>query len=83
MAADETTDIRHWAHSLQRTERTALPPERAVHYGLNEAARQIELKELPADFAERVAEQRILRTPGMAEGFDHANKVVKDWMQSL
>jgi hypothetical protein len=83
MPAQAQTDIRDWAHSVQRTDTPEIARERAMHYGVRENRAGITLKQLPADFAERVYQQKVLTTPGVAEGFDHANKLIEDWKQSL
>jgi hypothetical protein len=54
-----------------------------MHYGVRERRPSLTVKQLPAGFAERVYEQKVLATPGVAEGFERANEVIEDWKQSL
>lgn len=56
---------------------------RAVHFGRSEAGASVALKQLPSGFGESLHEQRVLTTPGVTKGFEHANKVIEDWKQSL
>jgi hypothetical protein len=72
-----------WARSLQGTNYSAPTPERAVHFDMSEAAPHVKLKKLPVDFAERVHEHKVLTTPGVAEGFEHANEIIEGWKNSL
>lgn len=72
-----------WAHSIQGTKYRAPTPERAVHFDMREAAPHVTLKALPADFAERVHEHKVLTSPGVAEGFEHANEIIEGWKKSL
>lgn len=72
-----------WALSLQGTRYSAPSPERAVHFDMREDAPSVTLKKLPIDFAQRVHEHKVLTTPGVAEGFEHANRIIEGWKNSL
>lgn len=63
--------------------RANLAPERAIHFGLLETGSRTTLNQLPADFAERVHEQKVLTSPGVAEGFDHATEIIEGWKKLL
>lgn len=82
MALKGKTD-KPWAQALQGNRYSAPTPERAVHFDMGEAAPHTALKKLPANFSERLHEHKVLTTPGVAEGFAHASKVIEDWKQSL
>lgn len=83
MQSETEADNRRWAQSLQRAERSQSAPERAVHFDLAESGSVVALKKLPADFAERVYEQKVLTSPGVSEGFDAAAEAIENWKQSL
>lgn len=72
----------HLAHSSEGV-KSDLSRQRAIHFGVAEAAPRVTLKKLPADFAERVREVMILGTPGLDEGLEHSDKVIDDWKKSL
>ncbi len=80
---DQDTDTRHWAQSLQHAGHPRVAPERAMHYGVAEGRQGLAVHKLPADFAERIYEEKVKRTPGLAEGMEHVDKVFEDWKRSL
>lgn len=38
---------------------------------------------IPKTLANRIYEQSVLRTPGVAAGFDDANETIENWKKSL
>jgi len=77
-------DIRDWANSVQRTAAPEkIAPERAMHYGVRENRAPLPVKQLPADFAERVYEEKVKGTPGIADAMERVDQVFEDWKRSL
>jgi len=83
MAQEITDNRRSWTSALQQSKRPSRRPGRAIHFGRTEAGPRVALKKLPAGFAERVYEQKVLTSPGVAEGFEHANDIIEGWKKSL
>jgi hypothetical protein len=71
-----------WAEPTQRSSaRSAL---RGAHRltGTEPGSRTVAIQ-IPEGLAQRIYEQHVLSAPGVAEGFEHANKAIEDWKQSL
>jgi len=82
MSEQLETAALHWAESAQKTPaRSAL--RGAYRLAVMEPGSRKPVKKIPKEFAERIYEQHVLRTPGVSEGFDHANKIIEGWKQSL
>lgn len=82
MSEQFKTAALHWAESAQKTPvRSAL--RGSYRLAVTEPGRRAPVKKIPKDLAERIYEQHVLKTPGVAEGFDHANRLIEDWEQSL
>lgn len=70
-----------WAEPTQKS--SARSPLRGVHrLGAVEPGSRKAIQ-IPAGLGERIYEQHVLSTSGVAEGFTHANKLIEDWKQSL
>jgi hypothetical protein len=70
-----------WVEPTQKSSaRSAL---RGIHrFAVTEPGSRQAVK-IPTELAQRIYEQHVLKTPGVAEGFEHANKVIENWKQSL
>jgi hypothetical protein len=82
MSEQFKTAALHWAESAQKTPmRSTL---RGTHrLAVTEPGSQTPVKKIPKKLAERIYEQHVLNTPGVAEGFDQANQLIENWEQSL
>ena len=78
------TDRSTWARSVQRSETPASTPVRGYHgVAAAERGNRVVLKKLPQGLADRIREQYVLTTPGVAEGFREANALIEGWKTSL
>lgn len=70
-----------WAEPAQKTSRSRL---RGAHrLAVTEPGSRRPVKRISKSFGDRIYEQHVLTAPDVAEGFDHANKTIEDWKQSL
>lgn len=84
MSAAVSTSTPQWMTATQRLERPALEPIRGHHRATAiESLPATRLRRIPKDLGDRLREQAILSTPGVAEGFDEANAAIEDWKRSL